>query len=87
MIKKNDENQRKNLIEIGKYVSEVLPKYTQVSQLTSNDELEILIHPDGVVPVLSFLKENHKTQFHSFIDITAIDVPSRKYRFEVNFSK
>jgi NADH dehydrogenase (ubiquinone) Fe-S protein 3 len=76
--------QRTSLIDIGKYISENLPKYTQIAQVTSNNELEILIHPDGVVPVLSFLRENHRTQFHSFIDITAVDVPSRQYRFEVS---
>lgn len=60
-----------------------MPKFTQAAQVTAMNELEILIHPDGVVPMLSFLKENHKTQFHSFVDITAIDVPSKQYRFEV----
>lgn len=71
------------MIEIGKYVAECLPKYVQKSQITGTDELEILIHPDGIVPVVSFLKENHKTQFHSFTTLTAIDVPTRPYRFEV----
>lgn len=75
--------QRTSLIDIGKYISENLPKYTQHAQVTSNNELEILIHPEGVLPVLSFLKENHRTQFHSFVDITAVDVPTRQYRFEV----
>lgn len=51
--------------------------------MDSTDELELLIHPEGVVPVMSFLKENHKTQFHSFTDVTAIDVLARSYRFEV----
>jgi NADH dehydrogenase (ubiquinone) Fe-S protein 3 len=32
---------------------------------------------------MSFLKENHRTQFHSFISVTAVDVPSRPYRFEL----
>ena len=83
LVKNHDEKNRSNLIEIGKYVAECLPKYVQQSQITSTDELEVLIHPDGVVPVLSFLKENHKTQFHAFIAVTAIDVPTRPYRFEV----
>ncbi len=77
--------QRGSLVDIGRYVSENLPKYVQVAQVTSNNELELLIHPDGVLPVLSFLKENHRTQFHAFVDITAVDVPSRQYRFEVSF--
>lgn len=60
-----------------------MPKFVQASQLTSNDELEVLIHPDGVLPVLSFLKENQKMQFHAFVGLTAMDVPSRPFRFEV----
>lgn len=72
-----------SLASLGKYVSECLPKYVQKAQITSTNELEILIHPEGVVPVIRFLKENHKTQFHSFINVTAIDVLSRPYRFEV----
>lgn len=84
-MKLNDTQKRANLIEIGKYISENLPKYTQVAQVTTTDELEILIHPEGVVPVLSFLKENHRTQFHGFIDITAVDIPAKPYRFEVTY--
>jgi len=51
--------------------------------MTSTNELEILIHPDGVFPVIAFLKDHTNAQFSSLIDITAIDVPSRTYRFEV----
>ncbi len=36
--------------------------------------------------MLSFLKENHRTQFHSFIAVTAIDVLARPYRFEVVYN-
>ena len=82
-VKAFDSNQRASLVEIGKYISECLPKYTQAAQVTNTNELEILIHPDGVIPVLSFLRENHRTQFHCFVDVTAVDVPSRQYRFEV----
>jgi NADH dehydrogenase (ubiquinone) Fe-S protein 3 len=76
--------ERASLIDIGKYIAECLPKYIQKVQISSGNELELLIHPDGVQTVIKFLKENHRTQFHSFIDITAIDVPTRQYRFEVN---
>lgn len=74
---------RKNLLQFGKYCGECLPKYIQKIQLTFFDELELLIHPDGVLPVISFLKQHHNCQFNSFIDIAGMDVPSRVYRFEV----
>lgn len=53
-------------------------------QLTAGDELEVLICPEGVVPVLQFLKDHHSAQFSSLADIAGLDVPSRKYRFEVS---
>jgi NADH dehydrogenase (ubiquinone) Fe-S protein 3 len=71
---------------LGKYVSECLPKFIQKAQINGCNELELLIHPEGVIPVLSFLKENHRTQFHSFIAVTAIDVLARPYRFEVVYN-
>lgn len=82
-VKKLNEQEKLNLVGLGKYVSECLPKYIQKAQISSTNELELLIHPDGVLPVLSFLKDNHKTQFHGFIGVTAVDMPTRPYRFEV----
>lgn len=75
---------RVNLTDFGMYVADCLPKYVQKVQLTAGDELEVLISPDGVVPVLQFLKDNHSAQFASLVDIAGMDVPSRIYRFEVS---
>ena len=55
-------------------------------QLTSGDELEILISPNGVVPVLQFLKDNHYAQFTNLTDIAGMDVPCRQYRFEIIYN-
>jgi NADH dehydrogenase (ubiquinone) Fe-S protein 3 len=55
----------------------------QKAQLTAGDELEVLIAPEGVIPVLQFLKDHHNAQFASLIDIAGMDVPARQYRFEV----
>merc|ERR1712013_248137 len=46
-VRKFDPEVRKNLTEFGQYVAECLPKYVQKAQLTSGDELEILIAPQG----------------------------------------
>lgn len=62
-----------------------MPKYVQKVQLTCGDELEVLIVPEGVVPVLQFLKDHHNAQFANIVDIAGLDVPCRKYRFEVIF--
>lgn len=85
-VRKADEAARSSLTEFGKYVAECLPKYVEKVQLTAGDELEVLIAPEGVVPVLQFLKDHQNAQFSNLTDITALDVPSRKYRFEVIYN-
>lgn len=78
--------QRADFADFGKYVADCLPKWVQRVQLTSGDELEILIAPCGVVPVLQFLKDNHYAQFTNLTDIAGMDVPCRKYRFEIIYN-
>jgi len=63
-----------------------LPKYVQRVMIQHGDELELCIHPEGVVPVIMFLKDHHNAQFKSLADLTAIDVPGRPYRFELIYN-
>lgn len=79
-----DPLEKQNLMEFGRYVGECLPKYVQKVQLATGNELEVLIAPEGIVPVLSFLKNHHACQFTNLTDIGGMDVPSRPYRFEVS---
>ncbi|KAF5303991.1 hypothetical protein FQA39_LY01776 [Lamprigera yunnana] len=85
-VRKINPVQKAQLSEFGQYVAECLPKYIQKIQLAAGDELELLIAPDGVVPVLQFLKDHHNAQFACLSDLTALDVPSRQYRFEVVYN-
>jgi NADH dehydrogenase (ubiquinone) Fe-S protein 3 len=85
-VRKYDAVQRASLTDFGKYVAECLPKYVQKVQLTSGDELEVLIAPEGVLPVLQFLKDHHQAQFENLVDIAGMDVPSRPNRFEVIYN-
>lgn len=55
--------------------------------MTCFNELDVMIHPDGVIPVLTFLRDHTNAQFRNMIDLTAVDVPSRQNRFEVAISK
>ena len=43
----------------------------------------MLIHPDGIIPVLTFLRDHQNAQYTQLMDITAVDMPKRVYRFEV----
>ncbi|KAL2723896.1 hypothetical protein V1478_008409 [Vespula squamosa] len=71
------------LKNFGRYVSECLPKYVQKVQIANKDELEVMIAPSGVFPTIAFLRCHYNAQFNNIIDITALDVPNRQYRFEV----
>lgn len=82
-IRKQDPVVREHLTDFGRYCAEVLPRYIQGVQLTSGDELELLVAPDGIIQVLSFLKDHHLGQFTNLVDICGVDVPTRKNRFEV----
>ena len=51
-----------------------MPKYVQKVQIVTGDELELLVAPEGIVPVLSFLKNHHQCQFASLADLGAMVV-------------
>lgn len=85
-VRKPDAVTRSNLTDFGKYVAQCLPKFVQKVQLTAGDELEVLISPEGVIPTLQFLKDHHSSQFANLVDIAGMDVPNRKYRFEVSLN-
>jgi len=83
---KIDEKSRDRLTDFARYTAKCLPKYVQQIQFAAGDELEILIHPSGVLPVMTFLKGHHAAQFTNFIFACGMDVPTRKNRFEVIYA-
>ncbi|XP_074004808.1 NADH dehydrogenase [ubiquinone] iron-sulfur protein 3, mitochondrial isoform X1 [Numenius arquata] len=85
-VRPKNEVEQKQLCAFGEYVAEILPKYIQQAQVTCFNELELLIHPDGIIPVLTFLRDHTNAQFKSLADLTAVDVPSRQYRFEIVYN-
>ncbi|XP_046390531.1 NADH dehydrogenase [ubiquinone] iron-sulfur protein 3, mitochondrial [Ischnura elegans] len=85
-VYKHDPVKRSHLSEFGKYVAECLPKWVQKVQLTAGDELEVCVAPEGIIPTLYFMKEHHNAQFTNLADLTAVDVPSRTYRFELVYN-
>lgn len=86
MIRPENPVMKKTLGDYGEYVAQCMPKYVQHVQVTHGNELEVLIHPDGVLPVLSFLKNHTNAQFTCVSDICGLDVPTRQYRFEVIYN-
>jgi NADH-quinone oxidoreductase subunit C len=49
----------------------------------AHDELTVTARAVDIVAVMRFLRDDPRCQFWSFIDITAIDWPSRERRFDV----
>jgi len=80
------EVERERLKNFGTYVQECLPVCVQKVQVTHGNELEILVDPDTIVPVISFLKCNFMCQFTNLSDITCVDVPTRPMRFEIVYN-
>ncbi|XP_070575996.1 NADH dehydrogenase [ubiquinone] iron-sulfur protein 3, mitochondrial-like [Ptychodera flava] len=81
-----NEVHRATLAEFGRYIADNLPKYTQLIQVTHQNELELMIHPEGVIPVMTFLRDHHNCQFKNLADLTAVDIPTRQNRFEIVYN-
>ena len=54
-----------------------------VGHWVANGELTITAAARDIVKVATFLRDDERCQFWSFIDITAIDWPGRERRFDV----
>ncbi|KAI1973182.1 putative NADH-ubiquinone oxidoreductase 30.4 kDa subunit, mitochondrial [Ophidiomyces ophidiicola] len=75
----------KELHTYGEYLMSCLPKYIQQISVWK-DELTIYIPPSGVIPVITFLKDHSAAEYKQVTDITAVDFPTREYRFEVVYN-
>ncbi|KAF3833044.1 hypothetical protein F7725_026709 [Dissostichus mawsoni] len=85
-IRPKDAVANSQLAAFGEFVAEMMPKYVQQVEVTCFNELDVMIHPDGVIPVLTFLRDHTNAQFRNMIDLTAVDVPSRQNRFEIVYN-
>ncbi|KAG7242739.1 hypothetical protein INR49_020114 [Caranx melampygus] len=85
-VRPKDAVTHNQLAAFGEYVAEMMPKYIQQVQVTCYNELEVMIHPDGVIPMLTFLRDHTNAQFRNMIDLTAVDIPTRQNRFEIVYN-
>lgn len=74
-----------SLHQYGQYLMSCLPKYIQQFSVWK-DELAIHITPTGVIPVFTFLKYHTAAEYTMVADITAVDYPTKNYRFEVVYN-
>jgi len=67
----------KNSIE---YLTKVFPS---VLSYTTQGECVIITTPKTLPKLVTFLKKHTATKYEQLIDLSAIDHPQRKYRFEI----
>ena len=48
-----------------------------------NGEIEVRVNSNDVVAVLAMLRDDRQAAFTQLIDLTAVDYPDRKYRFDM----
>ena len=70
------------LNDLGEYISLSLEEAIQKWSV-SYDELCIFTYRENILKVLKFLRDEPRCLFSVLIDVTAVDYPGRKERFEV----
>merc|ERR1711939_535112 len=73
--------------DADKYADKATPLHKYGQQFSVwKDELCIYITPTGVIPVFTFLKYHTAAEYTMVSDITAVDFPTKNYRFEVVYN-
>ena len=82
MIKKNKLNNNKDLDKVLSLLNTILNK-DEFSLAFSDEIMQITLKKPKILSVLKLLKENESFKFNQLIDITAVDYPNKKNRFEM----
>jgi NADH-quinone oxidoreductase subunit C len=70
------------LAKLEEMIAGALPSAVTAHQV-SHGELTITAKVQDIVKVMTFLRDDERCQFISFIDVTAVDWPGRERRFDV----
>ena len=68
------------LIELGETIAAALPDAV-LSTAVAFGELSVQAKPEGIVPVLTFLRDDSTCRFSVLIDVCGVDYPDREPRF------
>ena len=72
----------RNLKDLEKYINSELTSKINNSFI-NYDNIYLNINHDGLLDVVTFLKNNNETKFRQLIEITAVDYPENEYRFKM----
>jgi NADH-quinone oxidoreductase subunit C len=73
------------LRDLGEYVQAALPEQLEEVEI-DHDELAVVVRPEGIVRVLSFLRDDVNCQFKQLMDVCGVDHPGRPERFDVVYN-
>ena len=73
------------LKDLGEYITGQLPKDVASFDLLLG-ELSLNARADGIVRVLSFLRDDVNCRFKQLVDVCGVDYPEREPRFEVVYN-
>lgn len=71
-----------DLNELGDYIHGQVSDRVTAHEMVGG-ELTLYTTVNGIVPLLTFLRDDEKCRFTQLTDVTAIDYPERPVRFEV----
>ena len=73
------------LHDFGDYVAAALPRHV-LSTEVANDELVVRVDQEGLLRVLTFLRDDQNSQFKQLMDVTAVDHPDQEQRFDIVYN-
>ena len=73
------------LRELGDYVVAAMPQYVLGVDLRDG-ELVVTASGDGIVKVMSFLRDDSNCLFKQLVDLCGVDYPDREMRYEVVYN-
>ncbi len=73
------------LHDFGDYVAAALPRHVLSTEVV-NDELVVHAGREGLLRVLTYLRDDQNSQFKQLMDVTAVDHPDREQRFDIVYN-
>ncbi len=73
------------LHDFGDYVATAVPRHV-LSIEVATDELAVRVDREGLLRVLTFLRDDQNSQFKQLMDVTAVDHPDREERFDIVYN-
>jgi len=73
------------LRELGDYIVAAMPQYVLGADL-QHGELVVTASRDGLVKVMTFLRDDSNCLFKQLVDLCGVDYPDREMRYEVVYN-